>query len=224
MKNPIKNIDMNIIRTVFIFLVITLTSCTITQEFQFNKDFSGNTKLSIDMGSLMEMMAGLDTTGTKTKDMKDSLDFVFKESLVKLDSLGIKNIKYGWEEGTYVLFMSYDFDNIETLNKSLNASNQGNAAFSQTVSAAPHEYFSRNGKTLTYKGPKSANEMSKNADLESMKDYYKYSLIFNFERKIKKIDNKNVTLSSDNKKAELNGSMFEIISPEYNSDITFKLK
>jgi len=215
---------MNIIKTIFFFLVISFASCTITQEFQFNKDFSGNTKMSIDMGSLMEMMASVDSAGNKTQDMKDSLDFVFKESLGKLDSLGIKNIKYGWEEGTYVLYMSYDFDDIETLNKSLNASNQGNAAFSQTVSAEPHVYFTRKGKTLTYKGPKSTNDVGANADLESMKDYYKYSLIFNFERKIKNIDNKNVTISTDNKRAELNGSMFEIIRPEYNSDIQFKLK
>jgi hypothetical protein len=215
---------MKILKTLILLLVISFTSCTITQEFQFNKDFSGNTKLSIDMSSLIAMMAGMDSTGTKTKGMKDSLDFVFKESIVKLDSLGIKNIKYGWEEGTHIMFVSYDFDNIETLNKSLNASNQGNAAFSQAISKEPHKYFTLKGKNLSYKGPKSTNQLGNNADMESMKDYYKYVLIFNFERKIKKIDNPNVTLSGNNKKAELKGSMFEIIKPEYNSDINFKLK
>jgi len=215
---------MKILKTFGLFLLISFTSCTITQEYNFNKDFSGNTKLSIDMGSLMEMMSGMDSAGVKTQDMKDSLDFVFKESKAKLDSLGIKNIKYGWEEGTNILFMSYDFDNVETLNESLNASNKGNAAFNQTISSEPHVYFSRKGKTLTYKGPKSDKDIGNNADMQSMKDYYKYALIFNFQRKIKKIDNPNVKLSNDNKKAELNGSMFEIIRPDYNSDINFKLK
>lgn len=215
---------MNIVKTLTFFLVISFTSCTITQEFQFKKDFSGNTRLSIDMGSLMEMMAGMDSTGTQTQSMKDSLDFVFKESIGKLDSIGIKNIKYGWEEGSQVLYISYDFDDIDMLNKSLNASNQGNAAFGQAVGSEPHVYFARKGKTLTYKGIKSTNDAANSADMESMKDYYKYNLLFGFERKVVNVDNLNVVVSPDKKKAELKGSMFEIIKPEFNSDITFKLK
>jgi len=214
---------MKILNTIVIILLISISSCTITQEFNFNKNFSGNTRLAIDMGSLMEMMSGMDSSGVKTQDMKDSLDFVFQESKVKLDSLGIKNIKYGWEEGTNILFMSYDFDNIETLNKSLNASSQG-SAFGKTLSSEPHTYFTLKGKELSYKGPKSSNDVSNNADMESMKDYYKYVLIFNFTRTIKKTDNPKFILSPDNKRAELNGSMFEIIRPEFNSDIKFKLK
>jgi len=177
------------------------------------------------MASFMEMMSGMDSTGTSSEEMKDSLDFVFKESVHKLDSIGVKNIKYGWEEGSNTLYMSYDFVNLEELNKALNASNTQNAAVSKSISSRPHTYFTKSGKkTLIYKGPKSDKDISGNKDMESMKDYYKYSVIFNFKRKIKKIDNPNVTLSSDKKRAELKGSMFEIIRPEYNSDITFKLK
>jgi hypothetical protein len=107
----------------------------------------------------------------------------------------------------------------------LNASNTQNAAVSKSISKEPHVYFTKKGKkTLMYSGPKSDKDVSDNKDMESMKDYYKYAVIFKFKRKIKKIDNPNVTLSSDNKQAELKGSMFEIIRPEYNSDIIFKLK
>jgi hypothetical protein len=215
---------MNFVKTVIFIIAISLTSCTITQEFHFNKNFSGNTKLSIDMGSLMDMMSGMDSSGVNSKNMKDSMDFVFKESKEKLDSIGIKNIQFGWEEGTNILFMSYDFDNIEMLNKSLNASNQGNAAFGKTIDSQPHTYFVLKGKELSYKGPKSSNDISQNADMQSMKDYYKYKIAFNFERKIKKSDNPAFIISPDNKKAELSGSMFEIIRPEFNSDVKFKLK
>jgi len=215
---------MKIFKILPFILALFLASCTITQEFKFNKDFSGNTKLSIDMGSLMEMMSGMDSTGTQNKNMKDSLDFLFKESKEKLDSLGIKNIKFGWENGTDILFMSYDFDNIATLNKTLNASNQGNSAFGKAISTEPHIYFTLKGKELSYKGPKSNNDLGNNPDMQSMKDYYKYIVIFNFERKIKKSDNPNFVISADNTRAELNGSMFEILKPGYNSDITFKLK
>jgi len=215
---------MKFLKSLVFILAISFTSCTITQEFQFNKDFSGNTRLSIDMGSLMEMMSGMDSSGIQTKNMKDSLDFVFNESKFKLDSMGIKNIKYGWEDGSNILFMSYDFDNIETLNKSINASNKGNAAFGKAINSEPHTYFTLKGKNLTYKGPKSNNETGNSPDMESMKDYYKYNIVFTFERKIKKSDNPNFVISPDGKKAELRGSMFEIIKPGYNSDITFKLK
>ena len=216
---------MKIINSFIVLLIILVSSCTITQEYTFNKDFSGTAKLSIDMASFLEMMAGMDSTGTSVKEMQDSLDFVFNESAQKLDSVGVKNIQFGWEKGTKILFMSYDFEDLEQLNIALNASNTQNTAVSKSLSDKPHVYFTKKGKkTLIYSGPKSDKDISGNADMESMKDYYKYAVVFNFKRKIKKIDNPNVTLSSVNRKAELKGSMFEIIRPEYNSDIMFKLK
>lgn len=216
---------MKLVHIIIGLVVIFLSSCTITQEFTFNKDFSGTAKMSIDMGSFMEMMSGMDSTGSSLKEMQDSLDFVFKESAHKLDSIGMENINYGWVEGTQILYMSYDFKNIGELNKALNASNTQSEAVGTSISGKHHVYFTKQGKKkLTYSGPKSNKDISGNKDMESMKDYYKYAVIFKFKRKIKKIDNPNVTLSSNNKKAELKGSMFEIIRPEYNSDITFKLK
>jgi phosphoribosyl-AMP cyclohydrolase len=212
------------ILNLFIFICVSfLTNCTIIQEYYFNKDFSGNARISVDMGSLMEMMSGMDSTGTSTKSMKDSMDFIFTESTQKLKDLGIKNIKYGWEEGNNVLYMSYDFDNVDMLNTALTESNSQNKALSKTINTEPQTYFSRKGKTLMYKGPKSDKEIS-NKEMESMSDYYQYTLIFSFERKVKSVDNPNVKLSPDNKKVELSGSMFKIIRPDFNSDITFKLK
>jgi hypothetical protein len=216
---------MKITNSIIILIAVFFSSCTITQEYTFNKDFSGSAKLSLDIASFMDMMEGMDSTGTSTAEMQDSLDFVFKESAQKLDSVGVKNIQFGWEKNSKILFMSYDFKDLEELNKALNASNTQNAAVSKSISKEPHVYFTKKGKkTLMYSGPKSDKDVSDNKDMESMKDYYKYAVIFKFKRKIKKIDNPNVTLSSDNKQAELKGSMFEIIRPEYNSDIIFKLK
>jgi hypothetical protein len=213
---------MKILKIIIIVFSFWLSSCTIVQEYHFNKDFSGNTKLSIDMGSLMQMMSGMDSTGASIQSMKDSLNFVFTESAEKLQELGMKNIKFGWKDTSYVLFMSYDFDNIETLNKALNSTNTQNAALTKTLSNEPHNYFTLKGKTLTYKGPKSDKEAPK--DMESMEDYYQYSLIFTFDKKVIKVDNPGVSLSPDGKKVELSGSMFKIIRPDFNSDITFKLK
>lgn len=215
---------MKTFKALLLFLVVLLTSCTITQEFHFNKDFSGSTKLSIDMGSLIEMMASMDSSGLQSNAIKDSLDMVFDKNLGKLDSIGVKNVKYGWEEGNKILYLSYDFKDIEMLNKSLTASESANGAFGNPDSTKSHVFFTLKGKTLIYKGLKSTKEANNSQDMESMKDYYKYNLFFTFERKVKSIDNPNVVLSPDGKRVELKGSMFEIIKPEYNSDIKFKLK
>jgi hypothetical protein len=213
---------MKVLIIVTLFILLSFGSCTIVQEYHFNKDFSGNTRLSIDMASFMQMMAGMDSTGTSTLGMKDSLNLVFSESAKKLEEIGIKNIKLGWQDSSDVLYMTYDFDNIETLNNAINSSNSQNAALSNTISTEPHTYFSKKGKTLMYKGPKSEKGPSK--EMESMSEYYQYSLIFTFDRKVKKVDNPNVTLSPDNKRVELKGSMFKILKSDFNSDITFKLK
>jgi len=213
-------------KTYFIifFLTLIFTSCTITQEFHFKKDFSGSAKIAIDMGTFMEMMAGMDSTGTQSATMKDSLDFAFEESAEKLEGIGLTNIKYGWQDDGKLMFLSYDFIDIDILNKAMNASDDGNSAFIKNEDNDDHVYFTRKGKTLIYEGVKSNNDSLNTDEMASMKDYYKYKLIFTFDRKVKSLDNPNVSLSEDKKKAILSASLFDVISPEYNSTIKFKLK
>jgi len=209
---------------IIFFLSLIFTSCTITQEFHFKKDFSGSTKIAIDMTTFMEMMAGMDSTGTQSAGMKDSLDFAFKENAEKLKAMGMKNIKYGWQDDDKVMFLSYDFTDIEVLNKALNASDDGNSAFMKSEDNDNHVYFTLKGKTLTYQGVKSNNDSLNTNEMAAMKDYYKYKLIFTFDRKVKKVDNPNISLTDKNKKATLEASLFDIVTPEYNSTIIFKLK
>jgi hypothetical protein len=213
---------MKVLKTISLFILIFCSSCTIEQVYHFNKDFSGSTRLSIDMKSFMQMMAGMDSTGKPSLNMKDSLNFLFSENAKALEEIGIKNIKLGWQDSSDVFFMSYDFDNIETLNKAMNSVNSQNATFSNTIGTEAHTYFSTKGKKLIYKGQKSEKGSSK--EMESMSEYYHYALIFTFDRKIKKVDNPNVMLFPDCKRAELKGSMLEILKADFNSDITFKLK
>lgn len=205
-------------------LVLFLTSCTITQEFHFNRNYSGTSKMMIDMGSFMDMMAGMDSTGVQGADMKDSLDFAFNESAKKLEGIGVTNIQYGWQDDNKVMFLSYDFPDIDVLNKALNASDDGNTSFMKADDNDDHVYFIRKGKTLTYQGVKSKNDSINMGDMASMKDMYKFKLIFTFDRKVKKVDNPNISLSESNKKAVLSASLFDVIRPEYNATIKFKLK
>ncbi len=217
-------LKMKKIYLIIFFLTLIFTSCTITQQFHFKKDFSGTAKITIDMGAFMDMMAGVDSTGTESAGMKDSLDFAFKESAEKLEEIGLKNITYGWQDNDKVMFLTYDFTDIDMLNKALNASDDGNSAFIKNEDNDNHVYFTRKGKILTYEGVKSTNDSISAGEMASMKDYYKYKLVFTFDRKIKKVDNPNITVSENKKKATLEASLFDIIEPTYNSSIKFKLK
>jgi hypothetical protein len=201
---------------------ISFYSCSIVQEYHFNKDFSGSTRLSFDMGSFVQMMAAMDSAGNSIETLRDSLNGVFAENAKKMDSLGLKNFKYGWENESFTFALSYDFDNIEMLNRALNSSNTNSAPLIETMGNKQHLYFTRKGKTLLYSGPKSVQESS--SEMESMGEYYQYTVVFTFDRKLKKAINPNINISPDNKKVELKGNMFKIIRPDYNSDITFKLK
>jgi hypothetical protein len=213
---------MKTIKSTVLILILALSSCTIVQEYHFNKDFSGTSKLSIDMGSFMEMMAGMDSTGNSIKNMRDSLNLVFDENAQKLKEFGIKNIKLGWKDSSNIMFMTYDFDDLESLNQALNSANAQNVALTKSATGEPHTYFSKKGKTLIYKGPKNDKESPK--EMESMSEYYQYQLIFTFDRKVKKVDNPNVTVSPDKKSVELKGNMLQILRSDFNSDITFNLK
>jgi hypothetical protein len=213
---------MKTIKSLVLLIILAFNSCTIVQEYHFNKDFSGTSKLSIDMGSFIEMMAGMDSTGNSVKNMRDSLNLVFDENAQKLKEFGIKNIKLGWKDSSDIMYMSYDFDNLESLNQAINSANAQNVALTKSSTNEPHTYFSKNGKTLIYKSPKTDKESPK--EMESMSEYYQYQLIFTFDRKVKKVDNPNVTVSKDKKSVELKGNMFQILHKDFNSDITFNLK
>ncbi|MBN1251382.1 MAG: hypothetical protein JXR51_00440 [Bacteroidales bacterium] len=203
--------------------VLLLSSCTITQEFHFNKDFSGTAKLSVDMGMFIGMMKSMDTSSAQGS-VADSLKYAFGESKIKLDSIGAINVKYNWDDSTNVMYLSYEFSDINMLNSSLNATNETNKELTKEVSTEPHVFFKKNGKTLIYDGPKTKSADKSSKEMTSMKDYYKYNLIFTFDRKIKSAENPNIIHENGTKKVELKGSMFDILSQKYDSKITFKLK
>jgi len=207
-----------------LLLVLLTTSCTITQEFHFNKDFSGTAKLSVDMSMFVGVMKGMDTS-SKGNSFSDSLKYAFTESKLKLDSLGATNVKYNWNDSTSVMFLSFDFKDIDMLNVALNATDETNKELTKNESKEPHIYFKRKGrKTLIYEGNKTKSGKKSSKEMSSMKDYYKYNIIFTFDRKIKKVQNSNVLHKEKSKKVELRGNMFDMMKKEYDSKIIFKLK
>ncbi len=203
--------------TGILLIIFALSSCTITQEFYFNKDFSGTYTSSIDMSKLIEAMNSSDGAD---RSFTDSLNLILRKTEEKIKGTGISNLKSGWKNDK-ILFISYDFSNIDVLNKALN-----NSGISENSTPLEKDFvfFTLKRKTLTYHGipPKETAEGGK--DLGVMKDYYKYKAIFSFERKIKKSDNPKYKISEDKHKAVMTAPLFDITKPGFNSKIKFKLK
>ncbi len=210
----------NLYFTGILLIIILFSSCTITQEFHFNKDFSGNYTSTIDMSQLIDMMNSLDSTDGGTGDFKDSLDLILTQAVKKLKTTGVTNLKSGWDANK-ALFISYDFANIDVLNQALNKSGMNE---NSTSDEEDFVFFIRKGKTLTYQGipPKETAEGGK--DLGAMKDYYKYKAVFTFDRKIKKSDNPIYKISEDKHKAVMAAPLFDITKKDFNTKVRFKLK
>jgi len=207
-----------------LFLLLTITSCTITQEYHFNRDLSGTATTTIDMTALMEFMESMDTT--ESSNSLDTLDENFAESAEQLKELGAENVEYGWKgEGKNIIFLSYEFDDIETLNTILASQDATTGLTGGGDSDGPKAKFENRGKRkLIYKAPEmNDSELANNEEMESMAEYYKFKTIFTFDRRVKQLDAKAYELSENKKKIMQEATLKEMLSDDYSQDFEVKL-
>lgn len=219
-----------------VLVLFLFASCAITQEYHFNSDFSGSAATKIDLGQMIQFMKSMDTTG-KADSGIDSIEHALDKIADKLKETGVSNIKLGWNEDKTVISLSYDFKNIEILNKTLSETGSGTDILGgmkgmdkikgmtgTDENKKPPKFTVKGKKKLIYDAPEITNDtLFNNEQMTSMKDYYKYNLIFSFDRTIKKVNNEHVKLSSDKKSFEFSGSMFEIFAKGFSTDFTVKL-
>ncbi len=210
--------------SVFALLLIS-AGCSISQEYHFNSDMSGNSTAMVDVSQMKEFMSGMDSTGNDNS--MDTMDQSFAKVAETYRQLGAKNIEYGWNDDSTVLFISYDFDNVDVVNKVMasGADSELMGGATPKTDGKKAEFKAKGEKKLSYTAPDFAKDTTMNSEeMASMKDYYQYKLSFTFEREIKKLDNKNAVMAPDGKSFEFSGSMFDILSPEYKTDFKVKLK
>jgi hypothetical protein len=206
-------------------LSFVFTACTITQEYHFKKDFSGNAKTSIDLAMFKSFMNNLDSTGSGNNSL-DTLDQSMAEAARQLEAMGVENVQFGWNEDKTILYLSYDFKDIETLNKAMSSEQTGTKLFNSSIASDSKARFEAKGKKFFYDSPEILeNDTLFNSEgMSSMKDYYKYNMIFTFEREIKSFDNKKATLSDDKKSVVFSGSIADMFAKGSSFDINIKLK
>lgn len=172
--------------------LFALSSCSIEEEIHFNKDYSGSLKRTFDMRQMISMVESMksmksESDSSETSEEEPSLP----EMLSQADSLnkqsgftqklseieGISNANFKADEAGVISF-SFDFANIEALNKGYNVlremnntnnmANLGNDLNSgnfnigeppseeEAETETPKEdftYFIRKGRTLIYRQP-----------------------------------------------------------------------
>ena len=207
----------------FIAILATFTSCVITQEYDFNKDFSGTAKTSIDFTQLKMLMAGIDTTEKSSKAI-DSLDVVMAYFADSLKIVGAKNVNIQWNDDKTIIELSYNFKNIEILNKSLKINDK--LGLSQGRQKPHFELSGWWNKKLSFIVPEFAkNDTSNSAKskYEEMDEMLKYNIKFRFASKVKKINNKNYVLNADKKGFAISVKMSKMTSPDFHAGFKAKI-
>ncbi len=217
-----------IIASMILFFV---SSCTITQEYKFNDDFSGTTETNIDLSSMINLIKSSDTTGNSDNSF-DTLTNTFAGIEEELDNLGAKNINLEWNENHTIITLSYDFDNIDMLNKITNKIDIINL-LSLNEEPGKEEKKSKEIQKFTIKGKKKFiynqpilenDTLFSGENSDAMNKYYKYKLIFSFDNEIKNINNKEAELSKDKKSISFEGNLFDLTNEENKTNFKIKLK
>jgi len=204
-----------------IALVAIVASCTVTQEFNFNNDFSGNYKMVFDMSSLMSMAGGEEEAEELLdKEAKDSILLVYNN----ID--GISNTKVDSKD--YVMTISYNFENLDALNIAIEQTSMagddeesGNATASMLTNS--NIKFSGKGKKLTYSIPEFSTYDVEDSTLMYL-DMIDLKSTFNFKRNVKSVDNTSAIIQENGKSVVIEGNFKEFAEGEKNLSTVFKLK
>ena len=204
------------------FIVILFTGCTITQEYHFNNDFSGNYSMELNMGDFINMMKSMDTTGNMSS--LDSMDQSFGELSEQYKAGGAKNVETGWKDDKTTMFIKFDFENLEILNNILNGAGEESDIFSFAGTKGTSNFSNKGSKKLNIDLPEFSNDTISTDEMEQMKDYLSFETIFSFDREIKKVDNENVLISGDKKSFKFEGSIDDFMKEGFTMDSDVKLK
>lgn len=158
----------------FFAIFALLVSCQLRQEYNIKNDLSGNYKLTVDFSELAK------NDSLKHKQTSDKLEDINKIINVLKSIQGLSNFKYSDDGDTKgIVSYSYNFDNFESLNKSLKESKLTD------LNISPPTFKKSFGKII-YQRPKieSINDEKTKLNFSSM---FNFTSSISFENKIKKV-------------------------------------
>ena len=199
------------------FIALWMSSCSIQQHVHFNRNLSGSVTTTIDISMLKTLMSQMQGDSTMNApgmpNMDTMMDSISKSpEMDKIKEIkGISNVKMKVDKKTSMITMSYDFKNIDALNRAMTQGGTGSPGgglgmMSQQMpqSQVPKDfkYFTKKGRYITFKMPDSKlpKEMEEGMKQNPMMsgDMMRFEYKISFARKIKKVDTKNNIFKSDN--------------------------
>lgn len=173
------------------------SSCTITQAYEFNEDFSGTTYIEIDASAMMALMGDEDGVADPFKEALDSMN---TDSILEATNAqpGIQNASLQNQNG--VFRFSYDFDNLKSLNTMTESENVTDYLGGSGRKSGTTDRFSQKGNKFRYVVPPIESlEDSVLASMEGMSDMMKYQLKMTFSKPVNKFSNQDYTSTADQK-------------------------
>jgi hypothetical protein len=192
--------------------------CNVATTVHFNKDFSGSYTTEMDMSEALAMAAMFDTTGTMdenqaVEELRHSMDSMGLSSRYEGIS-GIHNAKTEVSDKG-VITISFQFDNPAALEASFvtmqeRAGEKAGDLDSDSMDFLPTDFlgsgkqtFRKAGKTFTHAyngGGEDAAMDDESGELDMIGSMVDYTLNFSFDRKIKSVDAKGLTILEEGPK------------------------
>ncbi|MEO0472010.1 MAG: hypothetical protein AAF206_20450 [Bacteroidota bacterium] len=225
-----------LLRILVILAVAVAPSCLeIEEEISLNTDGSGTYAMTMDMNKMMEMMKGFGQgEDGDTPDAFGKMDSSMQEAAAKLREIdGVSNVKHSSEN--YRFTISYNFDDVETLNESSSqASFGGDDPMTGSLTGGGASSFKWTPKSFAKSNPDLSDLLSEDDEetqgvmqmAKMMMADAKYTTIYHFPGKVKKMTNDEAELSLDKKTVTLEVGLVDILEgeAEVGNQIKFKKK
>ncbi|PSJ74137.1 hypothetical protein C7N43_25425 [Sphingobacteriales bacterium UPWRP_1] len=187
-----------LIVTLCLCFILVLSGCfNVTEEITLRKNGSGTSRVTVDMSSMMGMLSAF--IPDSLKESMD-LDQLMSTDMGKFTTVsGISNVR-SERLGEYAYAISYDFANMEALNKAQALNNETDTGFGKMAT----RFTSKKGKLCretNYSSSEAAGEeehsLQDNKELFAMMGEPKYTVIYHLPSKIKKASVKGVDAKVD---------------------------
>jgi hypothetical protein len=207
----------------FVLLAATLVvACSIEEKTTFNSDFSGKSTTKVDMTTMITFMTSMDTSGNgKSKfyqEIQQGMDSV------KNSPANDMNLETKFDTVTNALSVSFSFKSLDDANNIARKLREKNGNFNNTET--PLYRWEKKGKVLVMPGLEDLSKLmggGESAASNPMLNGMTYTMERTFPKKIVKVSDNRITLSSDGKTMTFKTTADELTKkPLKEIKVTFK--
>lgn len=206
----------------FCFLLAgLLSSCTIEETTQFNKDFSGQSNTKVDMSAMMSFMSSMDSTGSGKAEMyagiQKSLD-----SVNNTDNLKKYNLAMNFDTNNNAINIGYKFKSLDDINAIAKALAE-NQQQGMSLGAKSTFRWQKPGKVLIMPGMEDLTASMGDQASNPMMQGMTIVITRSFPKKIVSVSDNRFVISSDKKSITFKASLDELKNnPMKDVTVTFK--